>query len=358
MRFIRKIRYNQDIDLIKHPGHVFWYGLLLLCVVGAPFFLDNYLLGELAQVFIYAIAGAGLMLLVGYTGLVSLGHGAFLALGAYLHGYLFNAGLPLPVSLALAFTITALIGGIISIPALRMTGIYLAVATLAFAVIIEQVLVHWEGITGGLRGMPIPSAEIFGVALNTPQAFYFLCLFLLLCSLWLVLNVLRSPSGRAMLAIRDSETSAESMGINLARTKALAFAISAGLTGIAGGLIAHRLNYLFPDSFGLNTSIQLLLMVVVGGLGSIHGILFGAVFIGLLPQVIAIFRDYAPAQIGQIPGLEPAVFGLILVVFLIYEPLGLYGRWLKIRLFFEEYPLYKKSTYKRQRAFLQTERLK
>ena len=99
-------------------------------------------------------------------------------------------------------------------------------------------------------------------------------------------------------------------------------------------------------------------MVVVGGLGSIHGILFGAIFIGLLPQVIAIFRDYAPAQVAQIPGLEPAVFGLILVGFLIYEPLGLYGRWLKIRLFFDEYPLYRKATYKRQRAFLQTERLK
>lgn len=358
MRFIRKTRYHQDIELVKHSGHVFWYGLLLLLVFSAPFFTNNYLLGELSQVFIYAIAGSGLMLLVGYTGLVSLGHGAFLAMGAYLHGYLLNLGVPLPLSLALASIVTALIGGLVSVPALRMTGIYLAVATLAFAVIIEQVMVHWETVTGGLRGMAIPQPEVLGFILGGPKEFYYLCLLLLLGSLFLVMNVLRSPSGRSMLAIRDSETSAESMGINLAKTKALAFGLSAGLTAIAGGLIAHRLNYLFPDSFGLTTSIQLLLMVVVGGLGSIHGILFGALFIGLLPQLIAIFRDYAPAQVAQIPGLEPAIFGLILVGFLIYEPLGLYGRWLKIRLFFDEYPLYRKATYKRQRAFLQTERLK
>ena len=124
--------------------------------------------------FIYAIAGAGLMLLVGYTGLVSLGHGAFLALGAYLHGYLFNAGLPLPVSLALASTITALIGAL-SVSALRMTGIYLAVATLAFAVIIEQVLVHWEGVTGGLRGMPIPPRKFWCGSILRRHSIFFVC---------------------------------------------------------------------------------------------------------------------------------------------------------------------------------------
>ena len=358
MRFIRKTHYRQDIHLVKHSGHMLWYGLLFFVVLGAPLFLGNYFLGELSQVFIYAIAGCGLMLLVGYTGLVSLGHAGFLAVGAYLHGYLLNMGFPLLVSLASASVFTAFLGGLISLPALRMTGIYLAVATLAFAVIIEQIIAHWEMVTGGLRGMAIPQPEILGVTLGAPEPFYYLCLFVLLVSLLLLLNVLRSPAGRAMLAIRDSETSAQSMGVNLAKTKALAFGLSAGLTGAAGALLAHRLNYLFPDSFSLVTSIQLLLMVVVGGLGSIHGILFGAIFIGLLPQVIAIFRDYAPTQISQIPGLEPAVFGLVLVGFLIYEPSGIYGRWLKVRLFFEQYPLYRKATYKRQRTFLQTERLK
>jgi branched-chain amino acid transport system permease protein len=250
-----------------------------------------------------------------------------------------------------------LVGGLVAIPALRMTGIYLAVATLAVAVIVEQVLVHWESVTGGFRGMPVPKPELFGYDFASPVAFYFMCLILLVGSMILVLNLLRSPAGRAMTAVRDSETSAESMGIHLARTKTLAFALSAAFTGLAGALFAHRLTYLAPDAFTITTSIQLLLMVVVGGLGSLHGVIYGAIFIGLIPQGIAILRDYAPPAIGQIPGLEPAIFGLFLILFLIYEPLGIYGRWRKVRLFFEEFPLYRKSTYKRQKSFLRTERL-
>ncbi len=357
MRFIRKISYNQDINLVKHSGHLLWYGLLLLLVFSAPLWLDRFLLGEFSLVFIYAIAGLGLMLLVGYTGLVSLGHAAFLAIGAYTHAYLLNLGVPLPAAMLCAAVFSAVVGGLVGIPALRMTGIYLAVATLAFAVIVEQVLVHWESVTGGFRGMAVPRPQLFGWQLGQPTQFYYLCLFILLASLLLVMNILRSPSGRAMTAVRDSETSAESMGVHLARTKTLAFGLSAGFTGLAGALFAHRLTYLAPDAFTLITSIQLLLMVVVGGLGSLHGVIYGAIFIGLLPQGIAILRDTVPPAVAQIPGLEPAVFGLILILFLIYEPLGIYGRWRKIRLFFEEFPLYRKATYKRQKSFLRTERL-
>ena len=134
--------------------------------------------------------------------------------------------------------------------------------------------------------------------------------------------------------------------------------MSAAFTGLAGGLFAHKIGYLAPDAFTLATSIQLLLMVVVGGLGSMHGVIYGAVFIGLLPQAIALVRDAAPPSVSQIPGLEAGVFGLILVLFLIYEPDGLYGRWRKIRLFFEEFPLYRRATYKRQKTYLRTERLR
>ncbi len=357
MRFIRKTKYFQDIQLVPHRGYLIWYGLLLLAVLSGPLWLDRFLLGEFSLVFIYAIAGLGLMILVGYTGLVSLGHAAFLAIGAYTHAYLMNQGVPLPLAIVAATLFSAVIGGIVGIPALRMTGIYLAVATLAFAVIVEQILVHWESVTGGFRGMPVPKAEFLGMNLSDPTAFYFLCLVLLVGSMSLVMNVLRSPSGRAMTAVRDSETSAESMGIHLARTKTLAFALSAAFTGLAGALFAHRLNYLAPDAFTIITSIQLLLMVVVGGLGSLHGVVYGAIFIGLLPQGIAILRDATPPAVAHIPGLEPAIFGLILILFLIYEPLGIYGRWCKIRLFFEEFPLYRRATHKRQKSFLRTERL-
>jgi len=358
MRFIRKTRYDQDIDIVQHRGQVLWYGLLAIALLTGPFWLDRFLLGEFAVVFIFAIAGLGMMILVGYTGLVSLGHAAFLAIGAYAHAYLLNLGWPLPLTMICAIGISASVGLLIGVPVLRMTGIYLAIATLAFAVIVENVLVHWSSVTGGFRGMPVPRAELFGIDLSAPSAFYYLCLVLLVFSIWLVMNLLRSVQGRAMTAVRDSETSAESMGIHITGTKVLAFALSAAFTGLAGALFAHRLTYLAPDAFTLIMSIQLLLMVVVGGLGSLHGVIYGAIFIGLLPQGIAILRDTVPAEIAQIPGLEPAIFGLILILFLIYEPLGVYGRWLKIRMFFEEFPLYRKATHKRQKSFLRTERLR
>ncbi|MFP6816999.1 MAG: branched-chain amino acid ABC transporter permease [Pseudomonadales bacterium] len=358
MRFIRKTQYLQDVEIFKHRGQRFWYGLLAVVVLIAPLELDRFYLGELAQVFIYAIAGIGLMLLMGYTGLVSLGHAAFLAIGAYCHAWLLGNGVPFPLSLLIATLFTAGVGGVVAIPALRMTGIYLAVATLAFAVIVEQVLMHWESVTGGFRGIAVPKAELLGWNITSPVSFYYVCLGLLAVGLLVALNLLRSPSGRAMVAVRDSETSAQSMGIHINRTKNLAFTISAGFTGLAGGLFAHKIGYLAPDAFGLLTSIQLLLMVVVGGLGSLHGVVFGAIFIGLLPQAIAIFRDVVPPAVSQLPGLEPGIFGLILVLFLIYEPLGIYGRWLKIRLYFEEFPLYRKATHKRQKSYLKTERLR
>lgn len=358
MHFIKKTSYQQDIDHFKHNGQRFWYALLLLTVLLTPVALSDFYLGELSFVFIYAIAGIGLMLLVGYTGLVSLGHAAFLAIGAYTHAIMLAAGLPFLASIVIATLFAALVGGIVGLPALRMTGIYLAVATLAFAIIVEQIITHWDSVTGGFRGMAVADAEIFGMSFVDATSYYYLCLAILIACMFLALNLLRSPSGRAMIAIRDSEISAQSMGINLLRTKSTAFAISAGFTGIAGALFAHKIGYLAPDSFTLLTSIQLLLMVVVGGLGSLHGVIYGAIFIGLLPQVIAVMKDTLPAVIGQLPGLEPGIFGLILVLFLIYEPLGIYGRWQKIRRYFEDFPLYRKATYKRQKSYLRTERLR
>jgi branched-chain amino acid transport system permease protein len=358
MRFIFKTRYQQDFALFKHNAQRFWYGLLMVVTLLAPLALDPFYLGELSFVFIYAISGIGLMLLVGYTGLVSLGHAAFLAIGAYAHAYFMTRGWPFPVSLICGGLLSALAGAMVGRPTLRMTGIYLAIATLAFAVIIEQVIAHWESVTGGYRGMVVPTAQWLGLDLGSPTPFYFLCLLILLLCLFAALNILRSPTGRSMMAVRDSEISAQSMGINLARTKTTAFALSAGFTGLAGGLFAHKLSYLAPDAFTLLLSIQLLLMVVVGGLGSMHGVIFGAIFIGLLPQGIAIMRDELPPALAQIPGLEPGIFGLILILFLIFEPLGIYGRWRKIRQYFEEFPLYRKATHKKQKSYLRTDRMR
>ncbi|MGA0266692.1 MAG: branched-chain amino acid ABC transporter permease [Lysobacterales bacterium] len=358
MRFLFKTRYHDDVRLFRHSGQWFWYSVLIGALLLAPVMASDFYLGELALVFIWAIAGIGLMLLVGYTGLVSLGHAAFLAIGAYAHTWFITHGWPLPLALLKASLITAMFGALIGLPTMRMTGIYLAIATLAFAVIIEQIIVHWVTVTGGFRGLVVPRAEFLGLDLGGSMAFYYLCLGILIGCLLMALNLLRSPTGRAMTAVRDSEISAQSMGIQLARTKTVAFAISAGFTGLAGGLLAHKLGYLAPDAFSLLLSIQLLLMVVVGGLGSMHGVIFGAIFLGLLPQGIAMMRDVLPPAIAQVPGLEPGIFGAILILFLIFEPLGIHGRWLKIRRYFEMFPLYRKATYKRQKQFLRTERMR
>lgn len=356
MRFFFKTDYNQDINLFRDNVDRFWYGLLVLVLLAAPFVLENFWLGEISYVFVLSIVGIGLMLLTGYTGQVSLGHAAFLGIGAYTHAVLLGVGLPFVITVPVAAVLSAIVGAIIGFPALRLTGIYLAIATLAFAFIIEQILICWESVTGGFAGFPVPRPEIAGIAITDDVPFYYVCFGALVLAVVVALNLLRSPTGRAFIAIRDSEIAAQSMGVNLAAYKTMAFAVSAGFTGFGGALFAHKIGYLAPDAFNILLSIQLLLMVVVGGLGSIHGAIFGAIFVGSLPQLIAILRDYLPESISRQPGLEPGLFGLILVFFILFEPLGIYGRWMKVKLYFSLFPLYKKATFKRQKTYTKSER--
>lgn len=358
MRNRLQTSYLEDIRLFRWPVDRLWYGLLALGLLLVPLLLPAFYVGELAFVFIYAIAGVGLMLLVGYTGLVSLGHAAFLGVGAYAHTWFLTHGVPLPVSMLLAALAAGLIGVAVGIPTLRMTGIYLAIATLAMGEIIGQVFIRWEGLTGGFRGLAVPPPEVFGAPVASGPRFYLLCLGVLVLVLLGARNLLRSPTGRAWVAVRDSEIAAQSMGVNLARTKTLAFAVSAAITGLAGALFAHKVGYLAPDIFTVLLSIQLLLLVVVGGVGSLHGAVFGAVFVAVLPVVIAALRDALPPALGQQPGLEPGIFGLVLVLVILFEPLGVYGRWRKVRLYFSLFPTYRKATFRRQKAFLRSERFR
>ena len=359
MRNLFKTSYVQDIRLFEHGGHVFWYTLLLVAVFAAPPLLPEFFVGEISMVFIYAIAGIGLMVLTGYTGLASLGHAAFLGIGAYAHNFFVTkAGIPFPAALVMAGFVSAAFGIAFALPALRMIGIYLAIATLAFAVIMEQVFSHWAGVTGGFRGLAVAKPNLFGWQMTTERQFYYLCLVVLILVTLGTRNILRSATGRAMMAIRDSEISAQSMGIHIARTKVTAFGLSTGITGVAGALLAHKLQFISPEAFDLILSIQLLLMIVVGGLGSLHGCFYGAIVVAFLPQFLALIKDVLPPSIGQIPGLQGGVFGLILVLFILLEPYGIYGRWRKVRLFFEVFPLYRRATFKRQRGYLRTERMR
>lgn len=356
MRFILKTDYYRDLDLFRDRVQFSWYAALFIFVLCVPIVSGTYVESQLTTVFMWSIAGAGLMILVGYTGLISLGHAAFLSVGAYTHAILLDLGVPFFVSIPLAMVLCSALGVVVSIAALRMTGIYLAIATLAFAMIVEKIVKNWSAVTGGNAGFKVAPPEFFGWELNS-TAYYYFCLLVLTAVMLCVSNLLRAPTGRAFIAVRDSEISAQAMGINLLKTKALAFAISAALTGLAGTLLAYQWHYLFPDSFSMLTSIQLLMLVIIGGLGSMSGVVFGAIFITLLPDGIATVREWLPDSIGNLPGLEPLTFGLLLILVLIFEPLGINGRWQKMRLFFSQFPLYRNKTLKRQKSFLRTERV-
>src|SRR5438445_12708238 len=335
MRFIFKTSYAQELGLFRDNVQRNWYVALFAALLVLPRVVPDYV-GDISLVFIYGLCGLSLMVLAGYTGLISLGHAAFLGIGAYAHVF-FAHDLQLPwiVSVALACVITAAAGVLVGLPALRMTGVYLTIATLAFALIIQEIFSRWDRVTGGLKGKPVDKPVLFGFSFASELAFYFLCLALLIGALWLTANLLRAPTGRAWVAIRDSEIAAQSMGVNLAVYKTIAFAYSAALMGVAGALFAHKIGFLAPETFSVLLSIQFLLMVVVGGLGSLHGAFYGAVFVALLPVAISQARDSVPAWIGAFaglfgkdaggatflavdqfvkkPGLEPGLFGLILV---------------------------------------------
>ena len=358
MRFIFKTSYAQDIRLAKHGGHVFWYSLLCLALIAAPWVAPEYWLAQLTFVLIYAIVGLGLMLLAGFTGQFSIGHAAFLGTGAYTQAVLVNLGVPFPPALVAAAALSAAVGVVVGLPALRVKGIYLGMATLSFGFIVEEVFARWESVTGGNSGKHLVPPQIAGYSFESTESFYFLCLVIAVICTLAILNLLRSPTGRAFVAIRDSEISAQSMGIHLARYKTLSFSLSAALAGIGGALYAHKLQFISPDQFNILQSIDLLLMIVIGGLGSVHGAFLGAIFLISMPQLIALGKDWLPDSVGQSPGLQSVVYGAVLIAFVLFEPMGLYGRWLKVRTWLQMFPFYRQGMFKRQKSFQKSDRLK
>ena len=358
MRVLFKTSYDQDIDLFQHNGQRFWYGLLLLALLAAPWCLESYGLSQLSLMLIYSVVGLGLMLLAGYTGQFSMGHGGLLGIGAYAQAVMNAQGWPFVFSIPLAGLLAAGVGVLFALPALRVKGIYLAIATLAFGFIVAEAFARWESLTGGNAGMHVKPPALGGWKLDGATGFYFLCLAVALLATLGILNLLRSPTGRAFVAIRDSEISAQSMGIHLARCKTLSFAISAALAGLGGALYGHMIKFISPDQFDIVQSIDLLLMVVIGGLGSVHGAFLGAVFLITMPQLIGQLKGLLPDVIGQAPGLKAAVYGAVLIAFVLFEPLGLYGRWLKVRTWFSLFPFYRRGMFRRQKAFQKSDRLR
>lgn len=358
MQFLFKTHYNDDIRFLARTGEKIRVGLVIAMLIVAPLLLQDYYLAELGLLLVYVIAGVGLMILTGHTGQVSFGHAAFLGIGAYTHSILMGHGVPFIASLLLTVMLAGLIGMVIGRSASKMHGFYLAIATLAFGILIETVFGEWSSLTGGHAGLAVPGLTVFGISLTATWQQYMVDLVLALAVVWGASNLFRSPVGRSFLAVRDSELSARSLGVNVEWVKIQAFGVSAAVTGLAGALLAHHLTYLAPDVFGVLESLKLLLMIVVGGLGSILGAVFGAIFVSLLPVVLSFLKDVLPPAIGQQAGLEPLLFGLIIVLFIVFEPLGITGRWQKLRFFFETFPYYRKSSFVRQKSYLKTERMR
>jgi branched-chain amino acid transport system permease protein len=381
MRFLFKTDYEDDIRLFPHSGYFVSYGLLLAVLLIAPYVLSSYLMSQLVFVCIYATVGVALLILTGFTGQASLGHAAFLAIGAYTAAYLQKYNVPFPVYFLAAGALTGLIGALVGFPALRLQGIYLVIATISFAFIVEEILARWESVTKGNEGMRVKAVSLLGVTVSRDSpTFYFLCLAVLVLTIVGALNLLRSPTGRAFVAIRDSETAARSMGINVALYKVKSFAISAAITGFAGVLFAHKLSFISPEMFTLQLSIEFIIVILIGGTFSLHGAVLGAIFIVMIDPFLTYLKDDMPgiiagvaatfgagaqgagnvqskvAAFASLNGLKGAIYGIIIVLFVLFEPLGLYGRWLKIKLFFQLFPLYKRATFKRQKIYVKSER--
>jgi len=293
--------------------------VVLCAAVALAFYASNYHLFQLTMLVVYAIAILGLNLATGYNGQISLGHGAFYAVGAYTAAILMsNFDVPYWATLPVAAAVSAFIGFLVGFPALRFTGLYLALTTFALAVAVPQLLKFKliEQWTGGVQGIVISKPDApFGLPLNPDQYLYLFTVAVAAVLFLLAWNLIRGRIGRAMMAIRDHALAAEAMGINLARLKTGTFAVSAMYTGIAGALSAIAVEFVAPDSFTVQVSIFLFVGLVVGGVASLTGALFGAAFIVFVPNVAEQISKAAPG----------AIYGVILIAFMYLMPSGVAG---------------------------------
>ena len=296
-------------------------GLIAACVL--PFFISNYHVFQASMVLSYAIALVGMNILIGYSGQISLGHGAFMAIGAYTSAILMDKmNIPYWMTIPIAAFICLVVGFLFGLPALRLEGHYLALATFALAVALPQLLKfkHLEFLTGGVQGIVImkpepPWESLFGLKLNSDRWLYFFTLAVTLLMFVIGWNLIRGRVGRALIAIRDQPIAAASMGINTPMYKSLAFGVSAMFTGVAGALSAILVAFVAPDSFTVFLSITLLVGMVIGGVTSLTGALYGAIFIQFVPNIADQISKAAPW----------AIYGTMLILFMYIMPTGIAG---------------------------------
>jgi branched-chain amino acid transport system permease protein len=343
-----KTTYTADMALYPLPVARKTVGVAaVLLVVVAPLLLGEYWLSQLNLICIAVVGALGLNILVGYTGQISIGHGAFMSVGAYTAANLaVRLGLPFWVTLPAGGLMAALVGAVVGVPSLRIKGLYLAIATLAAQLIIEWTINHVPWISGGVQAsIQVPKPELFGYRLGTQRQLYFLMLFFAALAVVATLNLTRSRLGRAFVAVRDQDIAAEITGIDIFRTKLTAFAISSFYAGVTGVLYTYYLGIANYEQFQIDVSIDYLAMIIIGGLGSVFGSIFGAVFVTLLPILIRLVMENAGGIFvaqgvldNLIPHLRLAVFGLAIILFLVVEPEGLNRLWRNVRNYFRYWP--------------------
>ncbi len=330
-----KTRYRDELAVFETDFGRLWaaVGLAALFVL-VPWLATPYLLYVVNLIGIAAIAALGLNILVGYTGLISLGHGAFFGVGAYSAGVLaVTYEVPFLAVIPLAGLVTAVVGMVFGIPSGRLKGLYLTIATLAGQFIIEYVLVHWESVTGGTMGITLPAPSLFGIPVAGDVSFFFLIYAAVVVMVFMAVNLMRTRFGRAFVAIRDNDRAAEGMGIPIFPYKLLSFAVSSFYAGVAGALWAYYMISITAEPFNLGLSVEYIAMVIIGGLGSISGAIFGTVFITLLNEGLRWVTDTI-MNMGGVAGVELTlaplrefVFGLAIVLFILFEPRGLAEVW-------------------------------
>ena len=346
--------YYEDIELFKSTTVFVWSMVFLLFLIVLPWLVKHYhLLGMSIYIVnlitIHALVAVGLNILVGYTGQVSLGHAGFFAIGAFTTVILIlKWSLPLWIALPIAGFISSGFGFILGLPALRLKGPYLAIATLGFGMTITTIIKHME-FFGGRMGLQAPKLFFFGTPMKDIH-FYYLIMAIAVVMVIGALKLIKTRVGRAFIAIRDSDIAAEAMGVNLTYYKTLAFAVSAFYTGVAGGLYAIILGFINPESFHLIMSITFLAMVVVGGLGSVMGSIAGAALMTYLdiklqaiqdipaigPALVAFSQKYM--NVAGMSNVAVIVYGLIMIFIVLFEPLGIFGFWIRMKRYWKTWP--------------------
>lgn len=335
--------YAADAGLRRMPLQRVRIALLVVLLLVFPFVASPYWLTLANQIGITTIGAIGLMILTGYTGQISLGHGAFLAVGAYGTGlFVTRFGLSFWLAIPLACLATAAVGIVFGLPSLRLKGLYLAIATLAAQEIVEWIITHTPALTGGTEALVIPAPTFLGEPLNTDFVFYWIVAVLAGLTALFAVNLFRSRVGRAFIAIRDQDIAAEVIGVDVYRYKLLAFAISSFFAGLAGGMIAFYNNIISWERFTLATSVFYLAVIIIGGLGRVSGAFFGAVFMTVLPALINdlgfALQGSLPAVAAVLPAVQQGVFGAVIILFLIIEPEGLAKLWRNVKDYFYVWP--------------------